>query len=672
MDFAAIPLKRTVEIDVAAGVALLIDATAVQSSKQFEGDLHTVQSLRETVRNPDVSLEAVRDHVRYYKCLDQLMEKFPGDQVKFTWFQTFSNKSIPSAQSSFRWEQLNVLYNIASLYTLLALDLNGVDEGSVALQCKYFQMSAIIWMHLIEVSEGGTGSESKDLTRGDAPVADVATLKAFRLLMLAQAMVCFWRKTLFTGKINDRTVARLASQIHSFYDQCETHAEKSILILSDWIKHIHDKAVYFKAVTLYRMGKDYHTQEQYGVEIACYNQVFKMLSAPTSLNVDTFLGDVSASFKDVKRDNDFIYHQEVPAQAPVLVSPLNMIKTDTPMWEALCKIVDVGVVPALFEDLLPLEIIEASTVFKERQVKYVQENLIAPLDALTKILNAALEENDTSGINLLRSIDGDEVKQVESSMSNLLKTQKNVASKLQESESMLVQEAELDSNYRKQYGSLRWTLPESSIVNKPYHDKLSLLKSYLEKGIQVDLQNSETFKSIDISLITSEDPRMSPGGSPLLDEIATVLKKRAGKKLEVEEKAWHLPLLPQLIDRYKRDKSTDNFETVYLNHLQQAFIADLKFLDNEKKLNNELVTKLQVEGTDNGIVKRLDPRQLYVEDFNYSSQLFNEVKTNTVEGSNFYEDLIKLLDTFYNEVYEFVNSRKMEAQRMSEKLLSTS
>lgn len=682
MELLGIPFKRTLQVDLQKHLGELIDKTSLQSAAVFQDDLETVQRLRDSILDSDLSEQSLKDHVAYYYTLSLLSHNFPRDQIKFTWFQTLSTNSISSSQYSFNWDRYNVLYNIAALLSLMAIDLNPLgNSGNLTLQCKYFQISAVILNYLITQNNNVSRSQDEDLSSSKAFICDLASLKALQNMMMAQAMECYWKKAIADG-MKDKIIAKMSSQVVTFYDQTIHYSEKSILIRADWIQHFQDKKIYFQSSTLYRMATDYHSKEQYGLEISCYNEIKRLLSR-CKFDTTMFQKKVNESLNDIERDNDFIYNQLVPEMAPSLVKPMNMLKVDIPMEEILFKNVNIdqNKLNLLFEKLLPVEVMESATVFKERKTKYIQDKVISPLQALNKLLKEKTIEtsgNDCNVIKLakLHSVSPDELSKFVLALGDLKQNQINVQSQLNVIKGMLDNELQTDQDLRDTHGKLRWNLPESSMVNKPYLDKLNLLNKYLQQGIQVDSHTNEMFDSVDKDLVTA-DIKLPKKDDPLIKKVTDAMDKRDAYIAELEKKSWDNSILPKLIEDYRLHGDNNNFETVYLEHVNSTFQDDLKFIEREKGINDDLILNmttrqeqqaLETQNGSEGKMKRLDARELYIEDFKYSLKLLDDVKSNIMDASKFYEDLITSVNNFSKEVNEFVHSRNLQKQELNDKL----
>lgn len=682
LDLLAIPFKRTLHIDFDKQLGDLINKTSYQNASVFKDDLNEVSRLRDKILDSDLSEQSLHDHVAYYYTLDILSKKFPPDQINFTWFQTLSTNSVSSSQYSWDWEQLNVLYNIASLYSLMAINLNSMGETTdLTLQCKYFQMSAMIINHIISnYTSNLTKEQNENLTSSHAAVADNSTLMALKYLMMAQAMECYWGKAISDG-MKDKIIAKLSSQVVSFYQNAITYSNKSVLIRSDWIDNFTDKCLNFQAKTLFRMGKDYHSKEKYGLEVACYHTIEQCLRNCRNVS-QSFQSTVKECLTDVERDNDFIYHQMVPKTPISLLEPMNMLNIDLPMKETLFKNVpiDFNKLDNLFNKLLPVEVMESASVFKERQNKYIEERIISPLNALNKLLNNVNIDtvgNDASAIKLakLHSISPDALTKYQLALTDLKQNQSNVQNQLNTIENMLNDEIQTDKDLRNKHGSLRWKLPESHIINQLYWDKLNTLKNYLKQGIEVDTHTFDVYESIDKDLIVA-DIKLPKSNDPLTNEIMDTMEKRDVYISQLEKKNWDNSILPKLIEDYRLHGNTNNFEAIYLEDVNTTFKDDVQFVEQEKKINKELITKMELKQQedlqykDTTPMKRLDARDIYIEDFKYSLKLLEEVKSNIIDASKFYQDLINSVNNFSNEVNEFVHSRNLEKQKLNDQLSS--
>lgn len=678
MDFLAIPCKRTLHVDLLKNLGDLINKISLQNPSSFQNDLNFVDHLRDNILDTDLSDQSLADHVSYYYSVDILIKKFPSDQICFTWYQTLSTSSISSKQYSFQWDQVNALYNIASLYSLKAIDLNVSNDGSyLTKQCKYFQLCAIILNFIItNYNSNLSRDQEMNLSSSTAPVTDTPTLLSLKFLMMAQAMECFWQKAI-KDNLKDKIISKMSSQIVQFYENTISYGKRSILIRSDWIEKFEDKKLYFQAVTFYRMGKDYHAKQKYGFEIVCYQSASNCLDHCGIIS-DNFKANIYESLHDVERDNDFIYHHVLPSEPVPLVEPLNMVNIDLSMRDTLFKNVPIDFerLNKLFYKLLPLEVMEYVTVFKERQQQYIQERIVSPLHALNKLLKDQMLEittSDASVIDLanIHSIPIQELNKYNQALSDLKQNQINVQNQLHYIETMLNNEEEIARNFCNKDASLVPTTVDLSTANKPYWDKLNILRLYLKQGMEIDMKTMEAFEAIDKDLICA-DIKLPLINDPFIEKINETIEKRDTYISQLENKKWDNSILPKLIDDYRSNGSVNNFESIYLSHINTTFKDCMLFIEAEKKINQDLIStiklkKLEVKekSKDDTKIKRLTSRDLYIEDFKYSLKLLEQVKSNIIDASKFYEDLIKSVNNFSNEVNEYIHVRKSEREKIN-------
>lgn len=252
-DLLAIPLKRTLEVDLSTELSKLIDATSFQTASFFKPDILKVVSARNNAITPDLSIDGLVALKKYYTILIQLEKKFPDNQIEFTWFQTLSQKSRGSSHYSLQWETLTIVYNIGCMYSLLALNTSRNSAESLKTSCLYFQNSAGCFMYVLERQE----------TLQTMSVVDNATANALASLMLAQAQECFWFKAV-QDKYKDSLISKLSQHIVDLYGKAISDAQKGKLIRNDWTDHLKAKKAYFSAVTYYRMALSLNEKKQFG------------------------------------------------------------------------------------------------------------------------------------------------------------------------------------------------------------------------------------------------------------------------------------------------------------------------------------------------------------------------------------------------------------------------
>lgn len=647
-ELLCVPFKQTLRLDLRKELSDLIESITYQSSSFFEDDLTKIAALRERVCDSEVSEGKLLALKQYYVYLEGLCEKFPDNQIQFTWFQTLSQKSCASAQYSIKFEMLNVLYNIGSIYSLLAMDSNDGSTNALKKLCIYFQKSAGCFQYIVQHLQ-----ETKE------PVFDQNTGLALTELMLAQAQECFWFKAVRDSH-KDSLISRLAQQTADYYEKAFLYSKKSELIRSDWTDHLSSKSMHFKAVAFYRNAISLGQNSEYGAMVKSL-RIAKSFAKKSSLqSKDEFIETIQDVLKNAERDNDFIYLQPVPSSVPAL-KPAPMVKP-LPIDDTL-KDCDSGQ-DKLFLALLPLQVVEACTAYNERQDSYINEHIIRPLESLNKILTESLPKNELPPD--LKPISMEELHHYDMALKDQESNNNSVKKLLEEIDAVLEKEAETNDYLSARFGSLNWDLPKSSTVNITYTEKLRALRDYLKQGQTIDDETRSLFQSIDSRLVTFEI-KIPESNNPIVSEVSNILKKREKYCRKVESESSEHRILPKIISAYRSTGET-NFEGVFREHLKYLE-ADRKFIQEQKLVNKSLLEKLHAQG-DQTEIRRLEPFELYTADFRHSMQLLNEVKINLEEGADFYQKLIKSASKLLLEVQDFEASRRDQQRALEAKLCS--
>ncbi|EJS41597.1 rim20p [Saccharomyces arboricola H-6] len=653
-ELLGIPLKRTLEVDFAAELSKLIDATSFQTASFFTSDISKVAAARNNAITPDISIDGLDILKTYHTILLQLEKKFPNNQIEFTWFQTLSQKSRGCSQYSLQWEEITIIYNIGCMYSLLALNSNDSAE-SLKKSCLYFQNSAGCFKYVLE----------HQATLKSTPVVDDSTASTLTNLMLAQAQECFWFKAVQDNH-KDSLIAKLSQQIVDFYGKAISDAQKSGLIRNDWINHLKAKKAYFCAVTYYRMGLSFNEKKQFGNMVKSLQTALKFVNESKLSSQAKFKTVIESTLKEAQRDNDFIYLQQLPLELPT-IKPALMVKP-SPVATLLPS---TNNTEQLFKDLIPIEVMDYCTAYNERQDKYIEQRVRDPLNSLSKLLKGSMITFPIP--QELVTINEMELIQYQSALNNLHLNNKNIQSELENIEEILNEEASSDNQLRIKHGTLNWTLPESSSANASYYEKLSKLKGYLNQGSAIDKQTDELFQSIDKALITAKI-ELPEATDPLTNKIKKVMQERNDYIEKTERKSSEYRILPKIISSYKKSGTSD-FEAIFTDHLTY-FDEDLRYVNNTKQENMRLIEEIELKEknkpSEDDIeakkIERLDPRELYIEDLKYSFKLLDEVKENLSAGTTFYENLINSTSNFRNEVQEYDTARRMQKTKLEESL----
>lgn len=616
-------------------------------------------------RSNETSSETLESLYKYTAVLQQLQGKFPEDQIGFSWCQTISTKAHTREMYSIEWEKVNIYYNIAAMYSLLAL-LLPVSADNLNKQYQYYQIAATIFDQLSELSNKGNETAAID---GD-------TANSLKLLMLAQGMECFWFKAMKKeGGIKNTMAAKLTSQITKYYDEARVSAQKSPLIRNDWMRHMESKSRYFKAVTYYRLALNAQDDKQYGIVVKCLSETKSQLQKCNLELKDAFVKKVEALLADSIRDNDFIYLQVVPDDLPQTPAPLNMIKLldfNTLIKQHTEKYME----RRYFKTLLPLELIEACNAYNERQDQFVVEQIRTPIMDFNEKLRT-LDAQKSLENGKLEVVTVNELSSLDVTLESMRTNNNYISSQLEFIERILNDEADTDKTLRAQYGTLRWELPESNTLNQGFRDRLQALKQYLAKGVEIDKDATELYSTVDRALLTNSTSQIPEKDDPLSVKVRDTSSKRDIFLAKVDAKSMSHRILKTLIDTYRESGEKVNqsaFEAKFQEHMT-IFNEDLGRVREERRLNEDLLQELSSEEHTHvddtpASDHRFTKRELYMVDFNHSLGLLHTVKDTAEQGIQFYRDLIASTNSLLVDVETFAEKRKTEKQQLSEQLSS--
>ncbi|SCU78368.1 LAMI_0A04390g1_1 [Lachancea mirantina] len=611
-----VPLKKTLHLDLGKHLGELIDQGFYQSSSSFEQDLKTITQLREAIETPEVSEKGLNGLIQYYTQFVQLKNKFPVDQIEFTWFETLGLKSYGKKACSFGFEEANILFNIGSMLSLLAAEANDTSLAGYKKMCLYLQQSAGCFERVLEC---------------DGHVEqDTATILALENLMLAQAQEIYWIQAAAKNH-KQSLISRLALQVGFYYRAAKQHAERSQIIRGDWETIFKDKALYFEAVSDYRQSIAYDEKEEHGLRVSYLRRAFSTIN--TIIDRDdralTFQEKINATLKQAERDNDLIYLMPVVPNPPIL-KPARMVTA--------CIPAELGSSPneensgvTLFRDLLPVSIMENAQAFSRRQSQYIDQHVTEPLKTLTRLLRESLPM--TKAIDDLKPVPIEEFNDCEKSVQGLSRNSDQVEAIIQEIK------IKLEENFHS---------GESQLSKSDFQEKVRKLKLYLGQGRAIDKETTESFSVIDKYLLT-KPIKLPSSNDPLVRDAAATIKRRYEVINEIRSTSESHPFLPLIISAYKQEGTT-NFENAFQEHLKFCDDA-LRTVQIEKQNNKKLISMLKVKQED-AEDARLDPVHLYIQDFNYSMRLYEDVKENLKGGVNFYQDLMRSANAILNEIRE--------------------
>ncbi|CCE63979.1 hypothetical protein TPHA_0G01420 [Tetrapisispora phaffii CBS 4417] len=682
-ELLSIPFKRALSIDFKKELTTLIESSSLQEASCFKDDIDKLADARNKIMDIDVSEDDLKILQKYYSYLQQLNKKFPNDQIKYTWFQTLTQKSYSCSLYSTRFEELNIIYNIGCMFSLLACKYNDNSSEGTKKACIYFQKSAGYFEYL-----------KKHINDTEECVVDLNSIEAIVSILLASAQELTWFKSI-QDNYQDSLICKLAKKTSEFYTNALIYSKKSELIRGDWVEFIENKQNYFLAVAYYRYACSIIPKKQMGVAIKSLVMAKHFLEACSSkydstimINRKPFDLKIATLLKDTERDNDFIYLQPIPDSIEELQSA-SMVKSIEIGEKDL--IGDEGN-DVIFKDLIPLVILNLASAYNERQDEYITNQLIKPIEALSNILEQKMtefsnEDASTSTKDEFVNIDANELGLIQEKLIASSSKNATIASTLRETRSSLDNEAKKNEQLLKRYGTISWTLEDSTTVNGKYYDVLQKLEAYLHEGCYIDKETNDAFAVIDKGLLTNPLKQLNEievknkESNPLRSKILNIIFEREDIVKQIKNASFSQRILPKIVDAYKKsngDLETAGFEDEFQMHLK-VFDGFKKQINKMKVENHELEEELKRSTVrDNEMTKslnatttgprRISPLELLTVDWKESYQLFQQVRHNVEEGETFYADLCEKTNELSQEVKQFVEHREVAQRKLIDEI----
>ena len=285
-----------------------------------------------------------------------------------------------------------MLWNLAALYSQLAVSLNRSTSEGLKSACNYFCQAAGVLSHIrTEIIP-----DMRTLPPDDM---DTMTLESLQQLMLAQAQECFWSKAVKDG-MKDGLIAKLAAKVSDFYDQAAEFGTKSDTVSTEWIHHMTAKHHHFAAAAQYRASRECLEKQKYGEEVArlrdsltCVNEALKEARWINKIVLGDLNGLRSRVTEDLKRaekDNDIIYLMTVPPKSELKTldrAGMATPKVPQEVSEPASTLGENGMFgQPLFAKLVPYAVHIAASIYEERKNRLINTTIIEELEGLSKKL----------------------------------------------------------------------------------------------------------------------------------------------------------------------------------------------------------------------------------------------------------------------------------------------
>ncbi|KAK2803982.1 hypothetical protein FQN50_006788 [Emmonsiellopsis sp. PD_5] len=715
----SLPFRATHPISLSSAITQYISTKYDQRPDMFSEDLHIIDRLRAdavNVHEPHVS--GVARLVAYAAQLKAVGGKFPVDVgVDFSWYPAFGFNTGTAAvsQNNLRFELANVLYNLAALYSQLAVSLNGTTSENLKTACKYLCQAAGVLVHLrTEILPDLRSSPPEDM--------DEMTLRSLEELLLAQAQECFWQKAVKDG-LKDASIARLAAKVSDLYANAGDCGIKSDTISTEWIHHMTAKHHHFAAAAQYRQSRDCLEKRKYGEEVArlrdslaCVNEALKeskWINRVVLGDLNGLKARVTDDLKRAEQDNDMIYLIPVPPKSELkLLDRASMVAAKAPVevTDAL-KMVgeDAPLGRPLFAKLVPYAVHVAASIYVDRRDRLVNQEIVGELEGMTVKLRELLQSLNLPGslqalekplglppalvshAEEIRQQDG--LNRLRLSLKDTAKLKANDKAIYTEGVELLMAEKDEDDRARAKHGTDRWTREPSEVAGKNLYTQATEIDGYLasaassDKLVEDKLAESERVlrvltgsnreleayvPSSRRATVTAQVEREAGRLRGCLNEVGR-LESRRRRRVEalrekVREDSIHAALLKETT-RLEREFpmqriEPSNFEDLFTTHLHH-YDADRAMLADEETAQTKLTDQLRDANRAFVNARRGDSstkeRERALQELENGYTRYKEIISNIEVGRKFYNDLAKLVGRFREDCKGFVRRRRVEA-----------
>ncbi|MFT7816346.1 tyrosine-protein phosphatase non-receptor type 23 [Arapaima gigas] len=386
-------LKEAGEFQFGASVKQFILKNYGENPDNYNEQVKKLEQLRQASVNVTRDFEGCSTLRKYFGQLHYLQSRVPlgsGQEaaVPISWTEIFSGKTV--THNDISYEQACILYNLGALHSMLGAMDNRVSEEGMKVSCTHFQCSAGAFSYL---RDHFSHNYSVDMSH--------QILNLNINLMLGQAQECLLEKSMLDNR-KSFLVARISAQVVDYYKEAcralENSETASLLgkIQKDWKKLVQMKIYYFAAIAHLHMGKQAEEQQKYGERLTYLQSALDKLNEATKLakgqpdsvqEALRFTMDViGGKFNSAKKDNDFIYHEPVPA-----LDTLPSVK-GAPLVKALpVNPTDPSVTgPDIFSKLVPMAAHEASSLYSEEKAKLLRD-VMAKIESKNETLEQFMD-----------------------------------------------------------------------------------------------------------------------------------------------------------------------------------------------------------------------------------------------------------------------------------------
>ncbi|XP_054585600.1 tyrosine-protein phosphatase non-receptor type 23 isoform X2 [Eptesicus fuscus] len=672
-----------------------------ENPEAYNEELKKLELLRQNAVRVPRDFEGCSVLRKYLGQLHYLQSRVPmgaGQEaaVAVTWTEIFSGKSV--AHEDIQYEQACILYNLGALHSMLGAMDKRVSEEGMKVSCTHFQCAAGAFAYL---REHFPHAYSVDMSR------QILTLNVN--LMLGQAQECLLEKSMLDNR-KSFLVARISAQVVDYYKEAcralENPDTASLLgrIQKDWKKLVQMKIYYFAAVAHLHMGKQAEEQQKFGEQVAYFQSALDKLSEAIKLakgQPDTvqdalrFAMDViGGKYNSAKKDNDFIYHEAVPAldtlqpvKGAPLVKPLPVNPTDPAVTG-----------PDIFAKLVPMAAHEASSLYSEEKAKLLRE-IMAKIEDKNEVLDQFMDsmQLDPETVDNLDtynhippqlmekcaalSVRPDTVRNLVQSMQVLSGVFTDVEASLKDIKDLLEEDELLDQKLQEAVGqagaSVAVSKAELAEVRREWakykevHEKASFTNSELHRAMNLHVGNLRLLSGpLDQVRAALPTPALTPEDQAVLQNLKRILAKVQ------EMRDQRVSLEQQLRELIQKDDITASLVTTDHSEMKKLFEEQLKkydqlrvYLEQNLAAQDNVLRALTEANVQYAAVRRalgeLDQKwKSTLQTLVASYEAYEDLMKKSQEGKDFYADLESKVAALLERAQSACQAREAARQQL--------
>ncbi|KAF2269248.1 BRO1-domain-containing protein [Lojkania enalia] len=716
-----LPFRRSHTVSLSDAIKEYISAKYDQHPDMFTKDLDAIDKLRSTaIHAQDAHPSNIPKLQQYAAQLVWISGKFPIDiGVDFPWYPALGyNTNRAMSRNNLRFELANITFNIAALYSQLAMSSNRSTSDGLKAAANNFCLAAGVLSHLRD-------NITPELRTSPPEDMDTMTLESLEKLMLAQGQECFWQKAV-KDSLKDATIAKLAARVSDLYNDAGEAGRQSDSVSSEWIHHMTAKHHHFAAAAQYRAACDCLEKRKYGEEVArlrdsltCVNEALReqrYINKVVLADLNSLKNRVTEDLKRAEKDNDMIYLLPVPPKPELkILDRANMVVSRIPKEVAdsnalLGEHGELG--PPLFSKLVPYSVHLAASIYVDRRDRLVNNTIIDELEVLTTQIHEVLRSLNLPGsLQALEKPLGlppgliaraEEIRQQDGlnrllrSMEDTKKLKKSDEAIYHEGCEILKSEAAEDEAARRKYGTDRWNRPTAEQAAPKLYAQIGEIDGYFKAAANSDNIVKTKLKENEyhIQLLNGPDHDLEnfvpSGRRPAItgdvereagklrgcfNEVSRLESRRRRKIETLRTKAKQDDINPELLHeaaRLEREYPMQSIEAIQFESLfdkrLETYDIDQGMVQDEAREQQEAIKRLQEANASFINARRGDQstkqREQALQSLENAYFKYKEIISNLDVGRKFYNDLAKIVNRFRDECRSFAYQRKAEASQI--------